>query len=228
MPFMRTGVRAWAFGGCHGCCHASAPGLSGRRGLPRGGRRAVRQSHSCGAADYGRCSSARRLMRMIAQPDHLTVRPNLGAAATMDPLAEVLRLSSSGRRRVSFRRISLRPGASEVRIEPDDCVRFMRKPTQIISLSRRHRGPMLVALDGEPMIEVDAGEIVIFPQNAAHTLGERAGDQTGQRQRLIQQSSDGGLYRISHGGGGARHISCADFLRVRKIIIPCFRPCPRR
>ena len=32
-----------------------------------------------------------RLARMIAQPDHLIVRPNLGAAATMDPLSEVLR-----------------------------------------------------------------------------------------------------------------------------------------
>jgi hypothetical protein len=40
-----------------------------------------------------------RLARMIAQPDHLIVRPNLGAAATIGPLSEVLR-SVPYRRRV--------------------------------------------------------------------------------------------------------------------------------
>ena len=165
-------------------------------------------------------------MRMIAQPDHLTVRPNLGAAATMDPLAEVLRsVRLAGGVFLSAHFTA--PWCIEVRIEPADCVRFLRKPTQIISYHVVTEGRLLVALEGEPMIEVDAGEIVIFPQNAAHTLANEPGIEPVSANLLIQQSSDGGLNRISHGGGGApTHIVCG-FLASEENYHPLLSTLPK-
>ena len=169
-------------------------------------------------------------MRMIAQPDHLTVRPNLGAAATMDPLAEVLRsvrLAGGVFLSAHFTApwcIGVKNRACT--IAHDFCGSRRRS-------SRYHvvtEGRLLVALEGEPMIEVDAGEIVLFPQNAAHTLAERAGDQNRSAPiSLIQQSPDGGLTRISHGGGGApTHIVCGFLASEENYQSACFRPCPRR
>jgi|KBSMisStaDraftv2_1062788.scaffolds.fasta_scaffold52942_3 AraC-like DNA-binding protein len=165
-------------------------------------------------------------MRMIAQPDHLTVRPNLGAAATMDPLAEVLRsVRLAGGVFLSAHFTA--PWCIGVRIEPADCVRFLRKPTQIISYHVVTEGRLLVALEGEPMIEVDAGEIVIFPQNAAHTLANEPGIEPVSANLLIQQSSDGGLNRISHGGGGApTHIVCG-FLASEENYHPLLSTLPK-
>jgi AraC-like DNA-binding protein len=66
-----------------------------------------------------------------------------------------------------------------------------------------------VGLEGTPLIEAHAGEIVLLPRNDAHTLGSASGLNAINADDLIQPTADGGLARIRHGGGGeATHIVC--------------------
>src|ERR1700750_1877492 len=110
-----------------------------------------------------------QLMRMIAQPVHLTVRPNSRTTATMDPLSEVLHsIRLKGGVFLSAQLTS--PWCIGVKITPDDCARFLAKPAQVIAYHVVTEGGLLVGLEREPMIEVRAGEIVLFPQNDPHIL----------------------------------------------------------
>src|SRR6266480_4822422 len=67
------------------------------------------------------------------------------------------------------------PWCISVQITPDDCAPFLTRPAQVIGYHVVIAGRLLVAMDGEPMIEVSAGEIVLFPQNDLHTLANEPG-----------------------------------------------------
>ena len=47
-------------------------------------------------------------------------------------------------------------------------------------------GRLLVALEGEPLVDVGAGEIVLFPRNDAHTLASERGIKPTPARQLIQ------------------------------------------
>ena len=93
----------------------------------------------------------------------------------MDPLSEVLRsvrLTGSAILSGHF----TAPWCISVKITPDDCAIYLPiKPAQMICYHVVIEGRLLVAVDGEPMIEVGAGEIVLFPQNDTHTLADERG-----------------------------------------------------
>ena len=120
----------------------------------------------------------------------------------MDTLSEVLR---------SFRLTGgvflsahfTAPWCISVAMTPEDCAPFLKKPAQVISYHVITEGKLIVSIEGEPMIEVSAGELVLFPQNEPHTLANDVGLKSIRARDLIQKSPDGGLLRIEHGGGGA-------------------------
>lgn len=95
------------------------------------------------------------------------------------------------------------PWCISVAMTPEDCAPFLKKPAQVISYHVITEGKLIVSIEGEPMIEVSAGELVLFPQNEAHTLANDVGLKSIRARDLIQKSPDGGLLRIEHGGGGA-------------------------
>ena len=139
---------------------------------------------------------------MIARPDHLTVRPNPTTVESMDPLSEVLRavrLTGS----VFLSGEFTAPWGISVKITADECARHLPAlPAQIIGYHVVTEGRMLVDVDSEPLVEVSAGEIVLFPRNDAHILADRRGVRPISANELIQRSPDGGLSRMFHGGGG--------------------------
>src|SRR5947209_6734381 len=130
----------------------------------------------------------------------------------MDPLSEVLRsvrLTGS----VFLSGHFTAPWCISVKITPDDCSIYLPiKPAQMICYHVVIEGRLLVAVDGEPMVEVGAGEIVLFPQNDAHSLADERGIRPVSARQLIQRSPEGGLSRISHGGGGAATRIVCGFL----------------
>lgn len=95
------------------------------------------------------------------------------------------------------------PWCISVAMTPEDCAPFLKKPAQVISYHVITEGKLIVSIEGEPMIEVSAGELVLFPQNEPHTLANDVGLKSIRARDLIQKSPDGGLLRIEHGGGGA-------------------------
>jgi AraC-like DNA-binding protein len=76
-------------------------------------------------------------------------------------------------------------------------------------------------------VEVRAGEIVLLPRNDVHTLASAPGLVPTSARRLIQPSENGGLARISHGGGGeATQIVCG-FLGSEEAFNPLIAALPR-
>ena len=164
---------------------------------------------------------------MIARPDHLTVRPNPTTAVSMDPLSDVLRavrLTGS----VFLSGHFTAPWCIGVKITADECARHLPGlPTQIIGYHVVIEGRMLVGVDSEPLVEVSAGEIVLFPQNDAHILADRRGVRPISASELIQRSPDGGLYRIVHGGGGVATQIVCGFLASEDSYNPLFSTLPK-
>jgi len=74
---------------------------------------------------------------------------------------------------------------------------------------------------------VRAGEIVLLPRNDVHTLASASGLAPTSARHLIQPSADGGLARISHGGGGETvHLVCG-FLGSEESYNPLIATLPR-
>jgi len=144
----------------------------------------------------------------------------------MDALSEVLRsLRLNGGVFLSAHFTA--PWCINVRMTPDDCAPFLKKPVQMIGYHVVTEGRLLVALEDEPMVEVSAGEIVLFPQNDAHNLANQAGLKPIRARDLIQMSPDGGLRRIDHGGGGASTRIVCGFLASEENYNPLISTLPR-
>ncbi|HYC26083.1 MAG TPA: cupin domain-containing protein, partial [Roseiarcus sp.] len=164
---------------------------------------------------------------MIAQPDHLTVRPDPTTAGSMDPLSDVLRaVRLTGG--VFLSGCFTAPWCIDVKITAEECARRLPgRPAQIIGFHVVIEGRMLVRLDGEPPVEVSAGEIVLFPQNDPHVLADRRGLRPISASELIERPPDGGLYQIVHGGGGVTTRIVCGFLASEDSCNPLFSTLPK-
>lgn len=126
----------------------------------------------------------------------------------MDPLSDLL-LSVRLEGGVFMTGHFTAPWCMSVAITPQDCAPFLGRHSQVIAYHVVTEGLLVVEFDGDAAIEVSAGEIILFPQNAPHVLASNSGLKPVSARTLIQRSADGGLSQIRHGGGGARtHIYC--------------------
>lgn len=125
-----------------------------------------------------------------------------------DPLADVLRaVRLSGGVFLDARFTA--PWCVHSQITPDDCEPYLISPAQLVAYHFVIDGSMRLGMEGQPPLEVAAGEIVILPRNDGHTLASADGLEPINAHGLIQPGDDGGLARIHHGGGGAvTHIVC--------------------
>ncbi len=112
-------------------------------------------------------------------------------------------------------------------IEPADIKPFLATPTQLISYHCVIDGKMLVTVAGEPTIEARAGEVVLLPRNDIHTLASAPGIAPLMGRDLVQPSTDGGLARVSHGGGGAPTNMVCGFLGSEDLHNPLIAGLPR-
>ena len=94
------------------------------------------------------------------------------------------------------------PWCVHTKILAEDCGAFRVKPPLLIAYHFVIEGKFLLSIDGEPTVEVRAGEIVLLPRNDVHTLASTPGLAPTSARHLIQPSADGGLAQIWHGGGG--------------------------
>jgi len=143
-----------------------------------------------------------------------------------DPLSEVLHsVRLTGGVFVSAHLTA--PWCIGVGVTPDDCIPFMTKPNHVIGYHVVIEGGMLVSLEGEPALEVRAGEIVLFPHNDAHTLASEPGIPPVSGQELIEPSPDGDVPCIRHGGGGAATRIVCGFLASKETYNPLSAALPK-
>ena len=144
----------------------------------------------------------------------------------IDPLSEVLRSVRLTGGLFLDAHFSA-PWSVTAQVGPEDCQPFMLTPVQLIAYHFIIDGSLRVEIAGEPSIDVNAGEIVLLPRNDAHTLASAPGLRPVNAGDLIQPSEEGGLMRISHGGGGpATHLVCG-FLGTEEAYNPLLATLPR-
>ena len=144
----------------------------------------------------------------------------------MDPLSDVLRsFRLSGGIFLDARFTA--PWCVVTRLSAEDCGQHMTDLSLLIAYHFVVEGRLLVTVEGEPTIEVRAGEVILLPRNDLHILGSDYGLARVSAHDLIQPSNDGGLARISHGGGGeTTHIVCG-FLGSQDVYNPVIAALPR-
>jgi AraC-like DNA-binding protein len=97
-------------------------------------------------------------------------------------------------------------------VGPEDCRAFLTDPDHLIAYHYVVTGRLLLQVDGEPPIGVEAGEAVLLPRNDPHLLGSELALNPVSAHDLILPPADGGLARIVHGGGGAATRIVCGFL----------------
>lgn len=80
---------------------------------------------------------------------------------------------------------------------------FGVRTTSVIAYHYVVEGSLFLGFQGEGMIEVKAGEIVIFPRNDCHAMASKQGLRPVVADTLVRTAVDDGFVRIEHGGGGA-------------------------
>ena len=119
------------------------------------------------------------------------------------------------------------PWSVHTQMLAEDCGTFLVKPPLLIAYHFVIEGKFLLNVEGEPTIEVRAGEIVLLPRNDVHILASTSGMAPTSARHLIQPSADGGLAQVSHGGGGeVTHLVCG-FLGSEEAYNPLIATLPR-
>lgn len=126
----------------------------------------------------------------------------------MDPLSEVLRtVRLTGG--IFLDAIFSAPWSVLSQVTPEDCAPRLPTPRQLIAYHFTIKGGFLVSVEGEPPVEVRAGEIVLLPRNDVHVLASAPGLKPVKPDGLIAAGEEGALARLVMGGGGeATHIVC--------------------
>ena len=104
------------------------------------------------------------------------------------------------------------PWCLESQVTSDDCGVLLPRVDHVILYHYVVSGRMRVEVDGEPAIELGAGEAVILPRNDPHRMGSDLSLPPADSHGLIQEATDGGLATIRHGGGGASTRVVCGFL----------------
>lgn len=144
----------------------------------------------------------------------------------MDPLSEVLRsVRLTGGVFLDVRLTA--PWCVISELTAEHCRAFLARPVQLISFHVVLQGEFQLWVEGEPVLRVGPGEIVLLPRNDVQTLASAPGLAPVHGGSLVQPSPDGGLARIEHGGGGAlTHMVCG-FLGSEQSYSPLLASLPR-
>lgn len=117
------------------------------------------------------------------------------------------------------------PWCVAAQVTTEDCKPFLAGLVQVIAYHVVLEGSMLVSLDGEPPIELRAGEIILLPRNDIHTMASGAGVTPVRAAGLMRQSPDGGLMKIRYGGGNEPTSIICGFLGTQDFSTRCLPHC---
>ena len=143
-----------------------------------------------------------------------------------DPLSDVLRLvrlSGGFFLDASF----TAPWCVATQIGLEECRPFLPALVQVIGYHVVLEGSMLVAVEGEPPMEIHSGEIFLLPRNSFHTMASGPGLVPVSAAGLIQQSPDGGMLKIRYGGGHAPTNMICGFLGTQDAFNPLLSALPK-
>jgi AraC-like DNA-binding protein len=102
-------------------------------------------------------------------------------------------------------------------IGPRDCGSLLEGAEHLVLYHYVIEGRLTARIPkGEP-VEVESGEVVIFPHNDAHLLGSHLDLAPVPASEVVRPSPDGGLWMIRHGGGGEHTRVVCGFLGCDRL-----------
>jgi len=119
----------------------------------------------------------------------------------MDALSDVLRVVRL-KGGVFLHAEFTEPWCVSVQVAPEDCGSLFERAEHLVLYHYVVEGRFSAQLDNGQPTEIEAGEVVIFPHNHAHLLGSHLNLPPVPSRDVMRPSPEGGLWEISHGGGG--------------------------
>jgi AraC-like DNA-binding protein len=91
----------------------------------------------------------------------------------------------------------------------DDIRPYIPDPEELCGFHYVIEGRLYCEVEGEPTLEVNAGELLLLPRNDPHVLTDAPGQPAVNSHDIVQPAIQGGLARVVYGGGGDfTHIIC--------------------
>jgi AraC-like DNA-binding protein len=119
----------------------------------------------------------------------------------MDPLFDVLRAAKLNGAVFLHSRFTA-PWCIVSKITPERCQPYLGPNDLLIPYHYVVEGEVRVAMEGEALMTLNAGDMVLFPGNCEHVMGSDLSLPAVRTDTLIEPSL-GALSHLSHGGGGA-------------------------
>ena len=94
------------------------------------------------------------------------------------------------------------PWCMKGRLSPEDCKAFQVAPSVVIASHYVASGTMKLQVEGEEVMEVRAGELVLLPHNDAHAFGSDVTVPPFSQPDEVKAKAAGEFTRIELGGGG--------------------------
>ena len=119
------------------------------------------------------------------------------------------------------------PWCVGAQVGPEDCRAFGVASERLIATHYVLEGTLRLAVEGEPPVELGAGDLVLLARNDPHRLGSDLSLAPLPADDLIVPPGERALATICHGGGGARTRIVCGFLAGELPDNPLFTSLPR-
>ncbi len=118
------------------------------------------------------------------------------------------------------------PWCTVGKIGTEHCRPYLSAPTQVICFHFVVEGRCRSQVENQPVCELAAGDVVLFPRNDFHLLGSELGLKAIPISQLIQPTTGLELPKIAHGGGGETTRLVCGFLGGEALLNPLLAALP--
>jgi hypothetical protein len=102
-------------------------------------------------------------------------------------------------------------------VTPQDCGGLLDGAEHMVLYHYVVEGRLVAQIPNDKPVQIEAGEVVLFPHNHEHLLGSHLDLPPVPAGQVVRASPEGGLWMIRHGGGGASARVVCGFLGCDKL-----------
>jgi AraC-like DNA-binding protein len=118
------------------------------------------------------------------------------------------------------------PWCIEGKVGAEHCRPYLSTPSQVICFHLVAHGHCQAKIEGYPVCELHAGDVVLFALNDLHLLGSELSLKPIPATQLIQPAEGLALAKIAHGGGGDPTRLICGFLGGEALLNPLLAALP--
>jgi len=109
------------------------------------------------------------------------------------------------------------PWCIRTQLVPEDCGPLLDGVEQLVLYHYVVEGRLRAQIPHREPVDIETGEVVIFPHNHAHLLGSHLDLPPVSAREIVRPSPEGGLWVIRHGGGGEHTRVVCGFLGCDRL-----------